>query len=115
MWGVFSLPSRVTVAPFLEVRSGFPYSALADDWSPAGTRLGRRYPAFASLDLIANKIVTLPGGVRARVGVKLYNLAGRRNGRDVQRDVARPDFGRTYNALGRQVRGVFEIVWGGPK
>lgn len=115
VWGLFSLPARVTIAPFLEVRSGFPYSPLNDDWSLAGRRFTRRYPAFASLDVIANKTVTLPGGVRSRIGVKLYNLAGRRNGRDVQRDVERADFGNTYNALGRQVRGVFEIIWGGPK
>lgn len=112
-WGLFSLPAQVTVAPFLDVRSGFAYSALNDDWSYAGPRFTKRYPLFASLDVVVNKIVTLPGGMRARVGVKLYNVAGRRNGRDVQADISRADFGRTYNALGRQVRGVFEIIWGG--
>jgi hypothetical protein len=112
-WGVFSLPARVTLAPFLDVRSGFPYSAIRDDWSYAEARYARRYPFFASLDLVVNKIVLLPGGVRARVGIKLYNIAGRRNGRDVQACLDSADFGRTYNALGRQVRGIFEIIWGG--
>jgi hypothetical protein len=85
---------------------------VGDDWSYAEPRFSRRYPTFASLDLVINKIVTLPHGLRARVGVKLYNIAGRRNGRDVQADLSRDDFGRTYNALGRQFRGVFEIIWG---
>jgi hypothetical protein len=110
-WGLFSLPWRITVAPFLDLRSGFPYSAINDDWTYAGPRNSRRYPLFASLDIVANKTVTLPRGVRARIGLKLYNVAGRGNGREVQADIARPDFGRTYNALGRQVRGVFEILW----
>ena len=43
------------------------------------------------------------------------HIAGRRNGREVQADIDRPDFGQTYNALGRQVRGVFEIIWSGNK
>ena len=115
VWGVFSLPSRTTVAPFLEWRSGFPYSAVTDDWRYTLPRYAHRYPTFASLDLVVNKVVTLPGGLRARVGVKLYNLAGSQNGRDVQRDIDRADFGTTYNALGRQVRGVFEIIWGEKK
>jgi hypothetical protein len=112
-WSVFSLPARITVAPFLDVRSGFPYSAVNDDWTYAGPRYSRQYPFFASLDVVVNKVVTLPRGARARVGIKLYNVAGRGNGREVQTDIARADFGRTYNALGRQVRGVFEIIWNG--
>jgi len=114
-WGVFQLPFETTVAPFLDVRSGFPYSAIGDDWSYVERRFERRYPLFASLDLVVNKIVTLPGGMRARVGFKLYNIAGRKNGRDVQADVTSADFGDTYNPLGRQVRGVFELIWGGNK
>ncbi len=115
VWGVFQLSLETTVAPFLEARSGFPFSAIGDDWSYAERRFGRRYPLFASLDLVVNKIVTLPGGMRARVGFKLYNIAGRKNGRDVQANVTSTDFGDTYNPLGRQVRGVFELIWGGNK
>jgi hypothetical protein len=113
VWGLFSLPRQVTVAPFLDVRSGFPFSAVYDDWTYAGPRFSQRYPLFASLDVVMNKVVTLPYGYRARVGIKLYNIAGRRNGREIQTDIERPDFGRTYNALGRQIRWVFEIIWSG--
>jgi hypothetical protein len=114
-WGLFSLPGRVTIAPFLDLRSGFAYSAIRDDWSYVESRNGRRYPVFASLDLVVNKIVTLPHGLRARVGVKLYNVAGRRNGRDVQACIDSGNAGQTYNGLGRQVRGVFEIIWAGSR
>ena len=96
----------------IPICSGFPFSAVADDWQYVGPRNAYRYPWFASLDLVVNKIVTLPGGLRARVGAKMYNVAGRENGRDVQANITRPDFGQTYNALGRQIRGVFEIIWG---
>ena len=115
VWGLVSLPRQVTVAPFLDVRSGFPFSAIYDDWTYAGPRFSQRYPVFASLDLVVTKIVTLPGGSRVQVGVRLYNIAGRHNGRDIQADIERPDFGQTYNALGRQLRWVFEIIWSGNK
>jgi hypothetical protein len=115
VWGLVSLPREITIAPFLDVRSGFPFSAIYDDWSYAGPRYSQRYPLFASLDVVVNKIVALPHGYRARVGIKLYNIAGRRNGREIQADIERPDFGRTYNALGRQIRWVFEIIWSGNK
>jgi hypothetical protein len=115
VWGLVLLPREVTIAPFLDVRSGFPFSAVYDDWTYAGPRFSQRYPLFASLDVVLNKVVTLPYGYRARVGIKLYNIAGRRNGREIQTDIERPDFGRTYNALGRQIRWVFEIIWSGNK
>ncbi len=111
VWGVFSLPREASIAPFIDVRSGFPFSAVHDDWTYAGTRNSQRYPAFASLDLVVTKMVTLPGGMRARVGLKFYNIAGRRNGRDVQRNIDGTGFGDTLNPLGRQFRGVFELVW----
>ena len=115
VWGLFSLPFDTTVAPFLDVRSGFPFSAVNDDWSYAGPRNADRRPLFASFDLVVNKVVRLPGGVRARVGFKVYNLIARGGGRDVQRDIERADFGRTYDAPGRQIRGVFEFMWNGDR
>jgi outer membrane receptor protein involved in Fe transport len=112
-WGVIKLPSQITLAPFFELRDGFPYSAIDDEWRYVGQRNSERLPAFASLDLFVNKIVDLPGRLPlARVGLKLYNLTGATNARDVQRDVARPDFGATYNPIPREVRGVFELMWG---
>ena len=112
-WGLLKLPSRVTVAPFLELRNGFPFSAIDEEWRFAGSRNGQRFPVFASLDLSVNKIMKLPGSLpMAKVGLKLYNITGSHNSRDVQRDLLRPDFGTLYNPLRRQIRGVFEILWG---
>ncbi|MGE5243651.1 MAG: carboxypeptidase regulatory-like domain-containing protein [Betaproteobacteria bacterium] len=113
-WAVLGLPARITIAPFLEVRNGFPYSPIDDEWRFVGPRNGARFPAFAAFDFSVYKLVRLPRGLpEARVGVKLYNLTGAGNWRDVQRDVARPDYGSTYNPVPREVRSVFEILWGG--
>lgn len=112
-WGMIHVPKRFTVAPFVEVRDGFPYSAITDAWTFAGPRNGYRMPWFGSLDLYVNKIVGLPMGLPdARVGLKLYNIAAVHSERDVQRDISRPDFGTTYNANPRDFVIVFELLWG---
>ncbi len=114
MWGIVKLPREVTVAPFFELRDGFPYSIVDENWTEIGQRNSARFPAFASLDIVASKIVRhLPFGLPpARIGIKLFNITGRFNPRDVQRDIERPDFGTVYNPIQRQLRGVFEFVWG---
>jgi len=112
-WGLLRLPGRFTVAPFIEARSGFPYSAVADDWTYVGPRNGYRLPWFGSLDLYVNKIVGLPLGLpNARLGIKLYDLAAVHSERDVQRDSTRPDFGTAYNPIPRDFTAVFELLWG---
>ncbi len=111
-WAVVRLPWRITVAPFFELRNGFPYSAIDDDWNEPAPRNSRRFPPFASLDLVGSKIVKLPFGLPdARIGLKLFNVTGRFNGRDIQRDVERLDFGTTYNPGRRTLRGIFEVIW----
>ena len=112
-WGLIHLPSSITIAPFVEARDGFPYSAIDDTWAYVGQRNGYRMPWFGSLDLYVNKIVGLPGHLPdARVGLKLYNLAAIHSERDVQRDIDRTDFGTIYNPNPRDFTFVFELLWG---
>ena len=110
-WGVISLPWRVTASPFVEIRSGFPYTRIDENWDVVGTRHDARFPTFISLDVAVEKALQLPFRLPARLGLKVFNLAGRNNGRAVQRDVQRLDFGRVYDSPGRQLRGTLEISW----
>jgi Carboxypeptidase regulatory-like domain len=110
-WGIISLPMRFTVSPFLEIRSGFPFTRIDENWNVVGTRNDSRFPGFISFDLAVEKAVQLPFGFPARLGIKVFNLAGRNNGRAIQRDVERPDFGQVYDPIGRQLRGTLEISW----
>ncbi len=58
-------------------------------------------------------VVKLPGGLpHARIGLKMYNLLGAEDARDIQRDLLRPDFGSTYNPIPRDFRSIFELLWG---
>jgi hypothetical protein len=110
-WGVISLPWRFTASPFVEVRSGFPYTRIDENWDVVGTRHDTRFPTFISLDVAVEKALQLPFGLPARLGLKVFDLAGRNNGRAVQRDVQRPDFGQVFDSPGRQLRGTLEISW----
>jgi hypothetical protein len=112
-WGLVHLPSQITVAPFLEMRSGFPFTAIDDDWLNVGAPNAARLPWFGSLDLSVNKIVSLPRRLpAARVGLKLYNIASVHTEREVQRDIVRNDFGATYDPIPRDFSFVFEFLWG---
>ena len=112
-WGLLKLPSHITVAPFVEVRNGFPYSPIDDDWRYVGPRNSQNFPVFVSFDVFVNKVFKLPGRLpAARIGLKCFNLTGAQDARDVQRDIARADYGTFYNPLLRQIRGSFELMWG---
>jgi hypothetical protein len=112
-WGLLHLPARVTVAPYVEVRDGFPYSPIDDTWNYAGPALSGRLPWFGSLDLYVNKVVTLSDRLPdTRIGLKLYGLASVHTERDIQRDVSRPDYGQLYDPIPRDFSFVFELLWG---
>lgn len=112
-WGVLHLPAHFTVAPFLDVRSGFPYTAIDDEWNQVGAVNGLRRSPAASLDLSVTRVVGLPHHLPdARVGLKLYNIASLHTERDVQTDVSRPDFATAYDPVPRDFSIVFELLWG---
>ena len=113
VWGVFHLPARISVAPFVEVRSGFPYTPIDEVWTYAAPVNSARLPWFGALDLYVNKEMVLsPRLPEVRFGLKLFNVASVHTERDVQRDLARPDFGQTYNPIPRDFSFVFELLWG---
>ena len=101
-WGLLRIPGGLTFAPFLTVRNGFPYSEIDDDWVYAGPRNGSRLPWLGSLDVSVTRVVDLPRQLpHARVGLKLYNLVAINTEREIQRNVASPEFGVRYDPLPR--------------
>ena len=59
-------------------------------------------PTFGSLDISVTRVVDLPRQLpHARVGLKLYNLMAINTERDIQRNVASPDFGMRYDPIPR--------------
>jgi hypothetical protein len=113
-WGQFQAGYGITLAPVLDVRSGFPYSIIDEERNFVGPRnRAGRFPTFASLDMQATKTVSLPGRwkkYRAHLGLKVFNVLNHFNPRDFQNNLASDDFGAFYNGVGRRfgTRIVFE-------
>lgn len=113
-WGQFQAGYGITLAPVLDVRTGFPYSVIDEERKFVGPRnRAGRFPTFASFDMQAMKTVGLPGRwkkYQAHLGLKVFNVLNHFNPRDLQNNVASADFGNFYNGVGRRfgTRIVFE-------
>lgn len=109
--GLIGIGSKWDVAPVLELRSGFPWSAVDEfqDFVGARSRAGRM-PAVTTFDVA----VTRPFRFKKytfRAGLRAFNLFGASADRDVQANRTSPNFGRFYNPIERSVG----IVIGSPR
>jgi len=104
-WGEFHAKYGITLAPVLDIRTGFPYSVINEERSFVGPRnQAGRFPTFASIDLQVLKTVSLPGRwkkYQANLGLKVFNLTNHFNPRDFQNNLASDSFGVFSNGVGR--------------
>jgi hypothetical protein len=101
--GTIGLLGEWDIAPVIEIRSGFPWSAIDEYQDFVGRRnLTGRLPRVNTLDLSLSR----PWHVwryRFRGGIKVYNLLGTSAAREVQNNVAASDFGRFFNPIERSI------------
>jgi carboxypeptidase family protein/TonB-dependent receptor-like protein len=101
--GTIGLPGEWDIAPVIEIRSGFPWSAVNEfqDFVGPRNRTGR-LPRVNTFDFSLSR----PWHVwryRFRGGIKVYNILGASAERDVQNNVAAPAFGRFFNPIERSI------------
>ena len=111
-WGEFQAPWKLTVAPVVDVHTGFPYSVINQSREFVGPRNESRFPRFASVDLqVLRQIrLPLPGKERhARVGGGVFNLFNRYDPRDVQNNIDSYRFNEFFNGPDRTFRGKFVL------
>ena len=122
--GDIGLPYDLTLYPVVDWRSGFPFSSVDENQNFVGERnRGGRFPQFFSLDLQVSKGLQIPvpamrvvpaayrgKKIGVRIGFKIFNLTNNFNPRDVQNNIASPNFGTFYNSVGRTFRAKFEFV-----
>jgi Carboxypeptidase regulatory-like domain len=105
-WGEYHAKYRITVAPVLDIRNGFPFSIIDEDRNFVGPRDGAgRFPMFVSLDTHVLKSISLPGRLnkyRLELGVKVFNVTNHFNPRDFQNNLASDDFSAFSNGVGRK-------------
>lgn len=101
--GTLGLPGRWDLAPVLELRSGFPWSAVNEfqDFVGPRNRAGR-LPAVQTLDLSLSRPWHFKK-YRFRAGLKLYNIFGAASARDVQNNLTSPDYGTSSNPIERSI------------
>ena len=105
--GTIGLPGKWDFAPVLELRSGFPWSAVNEfqDFVGPRSRAGR-LPAVRTLDFS----IARPWQFRKyrfRAGIKVFNLFGASAYRDIQTNTTSPFYGTAYNPVERSVGFVF--------
>ena len=105
--GTFGLPGNWDFAPVLEIRSGFPWSAVDEFLDFVGPRnTAGRLPVVRNLDFT----IARPWRFRKyrfRAGLKLYNIFGASAERDVQNNLTSPDYGSFFNPIERSIGFVF--------
>lgn len=113
-WGDVGLPYDIRVSPVADWRSGFPFSVLDEEQNFVGPRnRGGEFPAFLSFDVQATKGINIPWRgkkYKMRAGFKIFNITNHWNPRDVQNNLAAPDYGVFYNSVPRQFRLKFEFL-----
>ena len=101
--GTVGLPGKWDFAPLLELRSGFPWSAVDEfhDFVGPRNRAGR-LPVVRTLDFTLARPWRFKQR-RFRAGLKLYNVFGASADRDVQNNLTSPDYGTFYNPIERSI------------
>jgi outer membrane receptor protein involved in Fe transport len=101
--GSLDLPGRWVLSPLYEWRTGFPWTAVDEyqDFVGDRNRTGR-LPSVSTFDF------TIARPVRFRkytftAGIKVYNAFDSGSERDVQSNIASPDYGRFYNPIQRSI------------
>jgi hypothetical protein len=105
--GTIGLPGKWDLAPVIELRSGFPWSAVDEfqDFVGERNRAGR-LPPVRTFDFSLSR----PWHVwkyRFRAGLRVYNIFGSASERDVQNNTTSPAFGQFFNPLERSIGFVF--------
>ena len=113
-WGDFALPHQIVITPVVDWRNGFPFSALNQQQDFFGERnAAGRFPHLFTLDVLVMKGLVIPfRGKRyhGRAGVTIFNITNHFNPRDVQNNIASPQYGGFYNSPGLSMRLKFEFV-----
>lgn len=102
-WGVVPFKHGIRLAPVMEYRTGFPYSALDGRQDYFGVPNGYRFPAFFSLDLRVSKDIEYKGHA-VRLSFSAFNVTNHWNPEAVRLNAADPQFGEFLGQRPRRFR-----------
>lgn len=101
--GTIGLPGKWDFAPVVEIRSGFPWSAVNEfqDYAGPRSRAGR-LPAVRTIDFSIARPLRFKK-YRFRAGIRVYNLFGASAARDIQSNITSPFYGTPFNPIERSI------------
>jgi hypothetical protein len=101
--GNIGLPGQWDFAPVLELRSGFPWSAVNEFQDFVGERSqAGRLPTVRTLDFQLTRNWQVKK-YKFRAGLKVYNVFGSSADRDVQNNITSPEYGQFFNPIERSI------------
>jgi hypothetical protein len=101
--GTLGLMGKWVLTPVYEWRTGFPWSAVDEFQDFVGPRNeAGRLPTVSTLDFTLARPLRFKK-YRFTAGVKVYNLFDTGDERDVQANIAAPDYGTFYNPIQRSI------------
>ena len=105
--GTIGLPWQLDFSPVVELRSGFPWSAVNEfqDFVGERNRAGR-LPAIRTMDFSLVRPWRFRK-YRFRAGIRVYNLFGATAERDIQNNLTSPFYGTAFNPVERSIGFVF--------
>lgn len=110
-WGLIQLPHGFQVAPVVEYRSGFPYSALDAAQEYFGPANSQRYPGFFAVDSRFSKDVKVSTKYTVRFSVSSFNLTNHFNPEAVHYNVADPLYGIYFGQRQRRFTADFDVLF----
>lgn len=110
-WGMVKLPAGFRIAPVVEFRSGFPYSALDAYQNYVGVPNSNRFPSFFSLDSRFSKDFKVNPKYTVRLSVSAFNMTDHYNPEAVHYNVGDPGFGGYFGQRGRHFTADFDVIF----
>jgi hypothetical protein len=110
-WGVIQLPAKFRIAPILEYRNGFPYSAADALQNYVGVPNQYRYPHFFSVDSRVSKDIQINPKYGIRLSLASFNLSNHFNPEAVHYNIADPYYGYFFGHRGRRFTVDFDILF----
>jgi hypothetical protein len=112
-WGSVALPHRISIAPIIEARSGFPFSVRDAEQNFVGIRNSsqNRFPAFFAIDTEIAKEFQVTKKYGLRLSLQIFNITDHFNPRNVSANIADPNFRQFSSSYGRYFSGGFDILF----
>jgi len=112
-WGTVALPHRISIAPIIEARSGFPFSVRDAEQNFVGVRNSSqtRFPQFFAIDMEIAKEFQVTKKYGFRLSLQIFNLTDHFNPRNVRTNTADPAFGQFSSSYQRYFTGGLDILF----